>query len=192
MGGFLNHVTVSHDLSTNPSGTPTLACGVPRKGMSLVYHTSMVLELMDVRKILQFIPKCFPSPVCVKPLPNSKGVTADITCPLVVQPCGMPAGWCSRCNCRLQVSCLPGGDWDGRFAPAIRWSMIRGHRTRSSTNVPAGLPFVIRLVGHLDTLCILHFSRVVLRADRSGAKQEAQADSYVFKMVLFIFSYFKV
>ena len=42
-------------------------------------------------------------------------------------------------------------------------------------------PFVIRLVGHLDTLRILHFSRVVLRVDRSGAKQEAQADSYVFQ-----------
>ena len=36
---------------TEAKAEQPLACGVPRKGMSLVYHTSIVLELMDVRMI---------------------------------------------------------------------------------------------------------------------------------------------
>ena len=67
--------------NTSPEGTPTPGCGVPLKGSAVVYHTSIVLELLLVRATVQSRPRSFSWRCTVNPLSGEKVRTDDISLP---------------------------------------------------------------------------------------------------------------
>lgn len=86
----------------------------------------------------------------------------------------------------ILVSCLRAGIGTVvllRLRP--RWSMIRGHRTRSSTDAPAGLS-LCNSIGKITSIpCAFFTFSVILRADRPVLSKHKPV--IVFQMVLFIF-----